>query len=116
MDLDAIPDPAQYEAALTAALAAQPTPPAITGYGIVQRRQLVCGVGDLAGGGRGIQAYRVAQFPLRPGVELVVVFPPNDAGRRPHPPAHMPAIQAVLDRLHAIDRATGLKSSEPFAP
>jgi hypothetical protein len=116
MDLDAIPDPAQYEAALAAALAAQPDPPAITGYGIVQRRQLVCGVGELANGGRGIQAYRVVQFPLRPGVELVVVFPPNAAGTRPNPQVHMPAIQAVLDRLHAIDRVTGVKGSGPFAP
>ena len=112
--MDVIPDPEQYEAALAAALAEQPDPPAITGYGIVQSRRLVIGVGELAGGGRGIQAYRVQQFPLRPGLELVVVYPPNAAGRRPDPQAHMAAIERCMDRLRAIDRALGLKA--PFGP
>ena len=111
--MDAPPDLAAYEAALTAALADQPAPPAITGYGIVADRRLVCGVGDLAGGGRGVHAYRVMQFPLRPGVELVVVFAPNAAGRRPDPAPHMPAIERCLDRLRAIDRATGLRAEMP---
>jgi hypothetical protein len=112
--MDEIPDPAQYEAALATALADQPDPAAITGYGIVQSRRLVLGVGEMAHGGRGIQAYRVLQFPLRPGLELVVVFPPNPAGRRPDPAAHMAAIERCIDRLRAIDRAGGLKS--PFGP
>ena len=56
-------------------------------------------------GGRGIAAYRVAQFPLRPGLELVVVFPPNPEGRRPDPQAQFARIEACLDRLRALDRA-----------
>lgn len=111
--MDEIPDPAQYEAALAAALDEQPTPPAITGYGIVQSRRLVLGVGEMAHGGRGIQAYRVLQFPMRPGLELVVVFPPNPAGQRPDPAAHMPAIERCIDRLRAIDRAVGLRGPLP---
>jgi hypothetical protein len=107
--MDEIPDSAQYEAALTAALAEQPEPPAITGFGIVQSRRLALGVGEMAHGGRGIQAYRVMQFPLRPGLELVVVTPPNSSGQRPDPAPLMPAIERCIDRLRAIDRATGLK-------
>lgn len=111
--MDEIPDSAQYEAALAAALADQADPPAITGYGIVQNRRLVLGVGEMTHGGRGIQAYRVLQFPLRPGLELVVVFPPTPAGHRPDPVAHMAAIERCMDRLRAIDRATGLKDPYP---
>lgn len=111
--MDEIPDLAQYEAALAATLGEQPDPPAITGYGIVQNRRLVSGVGEMAGGGRGIQAYRVLQFPLRPGLELVVVFPPNPAGHRPTPAAHMPTIERCMDRLRAIDRALGLREPLP---
>src|SRR5947207_3018420 len=105
--MDDLPNLPQYEAALAAALSDQPPPPAITGYGLVSNRRLVCGVGDLAEGGRGIPAYRVAQFPLRPGLELVVVFVPTPDQRRPHPQAHMAQIERCLDRLRALDRASG---------
>ncbi len=111
--MDEIPDLAQYEAALAASLAEQPDPPAVTGYGIVQSRRLALGVGEMAGGGRGIQAYRVLQFPFRPGLELVVVFSPNAEGRRPDPQVHMAAIERCMDRLRAIDRALGLREPLP---
>jgi hypothetical protein len=112
--MDVIPDIAQYEAALAAALTEQPDPPTITGYGIVQSRRLTIGVGEMANGGRGLHAYRVMQFPIRPGLELVAVFPPNAEGRRPDPAPHMAAIERCIDRLRAIDRAAGLK--DPFGP
>jgi len=105
--MDELPNLPQYAAALAAALAAQPAPPPITGYGLVYNRRLVGGVGDLAGDGRGIAAYRVAQFPLRPGLELAVVFAANPDGGRINPAPHMPQIERVLDRLRAVDRAAG---------
>ena len=101
-------DPTHYTPVLAAVLAAQPDPPAITGLGLVQARRLVGGVGDLAGDGRGIAAYRVAQFPLRPGLELVVVYAPNAAGSRPDPQDHMRVIEGCMDRLRAVERVQGI--------